>query len=80
MATAAGFSFDQSFNSDDDDTPQQFVHGANASIFLLDCSQSMFQEFVEDEEATSLFLKCLSVLERFLLNKIISNNKYLVSF
>lgn len=79
MAASAGFSFDQSFNSDDEDLPQILPQGRNASVFVIDCSQSMFQEFIEDEEATSLFLKCLTVLERFLLNKIISSSKDLVS-
>lgn len=79
MATSVGFSFDQSFNSDDEDGPQFVPQGRNASIFVIDCSLSMFQDFVEDEDATNLFLKCLTVLERLLLNKIISNNKDLVS-
>lgn len=75
----SGFSFNQDFDSDDDEVAQTITAGRDACIFVIDCSASMFEEFEEDEETTCLYVKCMTVLERFLLNKIISNNKDLVS-
>lgn len=77
---ASGFTFNQDFDSDDEDQAPARDTGREATILLIDCSASMFVEFEEDETTTSCFTKCLSVLERLLLNKIINNNKDLVRF
>lgn len=70
----------QNFDSDDEDEPQNLKTGRDGTIFVIDCAATMFTNFQEDDENTNLFTKCLSVLERLLLNTIISNNKDLVSF
>ena len=78
---SSNFSINQNYGSDDDEEPTHFITGRDAVIVVIDCSASMFKQFKEKEEDeyTSLFIKCLTVLERLLLNKIISNNKDLVS-
>lgn len=74
------YQMNQSFDSDDEDDVQELKAGRDGTIFVIDCAASMFLNFQEEGEETNLFVKCLSVLERLLLNKIISNNKDLVSF
>lgn len=74
---SSSFAFQQDFDSDDDEQPQKYS-GRDATVFVIDASSSMFTEFEEDGTQTCLFKKCLRVLERLLLNKIISNNKDLV--
>lgn len=73
------FSMNQNFDSDDEDEQQHLKSGRDGTIFVIDCSSLMFEKYQEDEEETCLFAKCLSVLERLLLNKIISTSKDLVS-
>lgn len=76
------FSINQDYGSDDEEEPTHYVTDRDAVIVVIDCSASMFKQFKEQEEddyTTCLFIKCLTVLERLLLNKIISNNKDLVS-
>lgn len=77
---STGFAFNQDVDSDDEDQAPARDTGREATILIIDCSASMFVEFEEDENTTSLFTKCLSVLERLLLNKIINNSKDLVRF
>lgn len=74
----SNFSFQQDFDSDDEDQATFKQSGRDATIIVIDCNNSMFDE-LQDDESSSLFTKCLSVLERYLLNKIISSNKDLVS-
>jgi hypothetical protein len=74
------FSVNQDFDSDDENEPKQFASGRDGTIFVIDCALPMFVEYEEDEKNTCLFAKCLSVLERLLLNKIISSSKDMVSF
>lgn len=75
---ASGFAFNQDFDSDEEEV-RTYTAGRDACIFVVDCSASMFAPFEEDEEDVCLFIKCMTVLERLLLNKIISNSKELVS-
>lgn len=74
----SNFSFHQDFNSDDEDQPEIKQSGRDATLVVIDCKKSMFDE-IKDEDGLSLFTKCLSVLERYLLNKIIHSNKDLVN-
>lgn len=74
----SGFAFNQTFDSDDEEATEHTVAGRDATIFIIDSSTSMFENFEEFEETTCLFSKCLTVLERLMLNKIISS-KDLVS-
>lgn len=74
----SNFSFQQDFDSDDEDQVAFKQSGRDATIIVIDCNNSMFEE-LQDDESSSLFTKCLSVLERYLLNKIISSSKDLVS-
>lgn len=77
---AANYSFNQDYGSDDEEEHNFVASGRDATIFVIDCSASMFQDIEqEDDFKTCLFIKCLTVIERHLLNKIISNNKDLVS-
>ena len=69
----------QNFDSDDDDSPLH-VSGQDGTIVVIDCAASMFAEVTDDGKIFCMFEKCLSVLERLLLNKIINSNKNLVSF
>jgi hypothetical protein len=74
------YSMNQNFDSDDEDEEAKLnAAGVDGTIFVLDCSPSMFEKFEEDDEEICMFEKCLSVLERMLLNRIISNKKDLVS-
>ena len=71
----------QKFDSDDEsDSPFDHVFGRDEIIVVIDCAASMFTEVTRDGENFCMFKKCLTVLERLLLNKIISSNKDLVSF
>lgn len=74
----SNFSFQQDFDSDDEDQAAFKTPGRDATIIVVDCNNSMFEK-LDDDESSSLFTKCLSVLERYLLNKIISSNKDLVN-
>lgn len=74
------FSFDQNFDSDDENQQRFEGSGRDACVFVIDCSASMFAEFEENEVTSSAFLKCLSVLERLMSNRIVSNYHDLVSF
>lgn len=74
----SNFSFHQDFDSDDEEQSEFKQSGRDAALVVIDCNETMFEE-IEDEEGCSLFTKCLSVLERYLLNKIIDSNKSLVN-
>lgn len=76
---SSNFAFNQDFDLDDEEQLQPGFTGREACVVVIDASASMFSEFEIGEETTCLFTKCLAVLERLLLNKIISNNKDLVS-
>lgn len=73
----SNFSFHQDFNSDDEEQPEYKQSGRDATLIVIDCKKSMFEEI--EDEGSSLFIKCLSVLERYLLNKIIHSSKGLVN-
>lgn len=76
---SSNYAMNQNFDSDDEDNKQQFQSTQDGTIFLIDCAASMFVTFEEDDETTCLFTKCLLVLERLLMNRIISGSKSLVS-
>lgn len=79
---SSAFSFNQSFDAEEDDFAPSAFSGRDGQIFVIDCSPSMFEDIEDEhdiEETSSLFIKCLNVLERFLLNKIINSHKDLVS-
>lgn len=76
---ASNYSFNQDFESDDEELSEIKNSGRDATIFVLDCNKFMF-EALDEDDMNSLFMKCLFVLERHLLNKIIKNHKDLVSF
>lgn len=73
----SNFSFHQDFNSDDEEQSEYKQSGRDATLIVIDCKKSMFEEI--EDEGSSLFIKCLSVLERYLLNKIIHSSKGLVN-
>lgn len=78
----SNYSMNQDYESEDEEEQIYFTAGRDATIVVIDCSASMFKQFKDqegDEFTTCLYAKCLTVLERLLLNKIISNNKDLVS-
>lgn len=80
---SSAFNFNQTFDSDDEDDHKVEWSGRDGTIVLVDCACSMFvdieDEMQEDEIQQSRFLKVLSVLENVTLNRIISNDKDLVS-
>lgn len=71
------YSMNQNFDSDDEgDSLTNHVSGRDGTIVVIDCAASMFTK----DDQICMFEKCVSVLERLLLNNIISSNKDLVSF
>jgi hypothetical protein len=78
--TSSFNAFNQSFDHDDEDPTHQLFAGRDAQIVVIDASASMFKQEISEEDPNSLFITCLSVLERLMLTKIIRNYKDLVSF
>lgn len=86
MASFSGYSFNQTIDSDDEDDQQKFQVGKDASIAVIDCNSTMFElinnadDSEDDEESpSSVFEKCLGVIEKLMLERIIHDHKDLVS-
>jgi hypothetical protein len=80
--------FNQTIDSDDEDEVRKYLPGKDASIAIIDCNPSMFEpiertgEEDDDEEEnnfTNLFEKCLNVIEKLMLERIIHDYNDLVS-
>lgn len=77
---SSNFAFNQDFDEEGEEEQSPSYSGREAQIVVIDANISMFAEMEDDEEITCLFKKCLTVVERLLLNRIISSSKDLVSF
>lgn len=76
MASTSGYSFNQTFDDDDaDEDRKHFVAGRDATIAVIDCSQSMF----ELDDGVCLFTNCLAALEKLLLRRIVTDKTDMVS-
>lgn len=69
---SSSFSFNRDYNSDDEEPEFNRGSGRDASIIIIDCSETML---AVDEDGSSNFLSALKVLENMMLNKIVQTSK-----
>lgn len=73
---SSGFTFNQDYNSDDEDESGFMKGQKDSTIVVIDCSASNFDKKGQDEDTN--FITSLMVVENLMLNKIVSSNKDLV--